>query len=258
MNKKLLKFLVIPLIGNLMGIFLFISPVQAAELSTINIINLTNKERIKAGLPEIKANSLLTKAAENKAEAIFDTQTFAHNLGSRKFSDWIKEEGYNYSYVGENLAMDFLTAEGAIRGWLDSPTHKKNLLNPEFEEIGVAVEEAQFENKKTILIVQIFGVQTTNNPRQTETTAKKETTLPKKTIVKDPMENGIPAIPENIEIGYRYSLNNNINYMSHSLRSADTDYFFTNDIVSEYNLNNLLIKPFISLMKNKRLLSKRG
>jgi hypothetical protein len=147
----------ISLISIMLGIFLL---PQLAFLSTITpdtIINLTNKERSKYGLNTLTANQLLSQAAYNKADAIFKSGKFTHQINNRKFSSWIKDVGYKYSYVGENLAVDFITAEGVIEAWLESETHKKNLLNNQFSEIGIAVVEGEFQGQNTTLVVQIFG-----------------------------------------------------------------------------------------------------
>ncbi len=72
--------------------------------------------------------------------------------------DFIESAGYNYQLAGENLAMDFSTNEGVNRAWLNSPSHAKNILNPDFKNIGVAVIEGQLEGHETTLIVQMFGL----------------------------------------------------------------------------------------------------
>ncbi len=162
-NKKQNPITIFLLIPISMGIFLW---PQTAWLSTItpeNIINLTNRERQKQDLPPLTANQLLTKAAYKKGQTILDNQIFQHNFNGRKFSAWIKETGYNYAYVGENLAIDFITSEGVIKAWLNSPTHRRNLLNKNFQEIGVAVLNGWFKDKNTTLIVQIFGQPLTVN-----------------------------------------------------------------------------------------------
>ncbi len=145
----------------LLGIFLL---PQIASLSTITdekIIELTNETRSKAGLPALTANQLLTKAAYDKGQAILKSQKFQHTLDGNSFSYWIKTAGYEYNYAGENLAVDFMSSEGVVSAWLDSPTHKKNLLHDKFTEIGVAILEGEFQGRETTLVVQEFGT-----PRQ--------------------------------------------------------------------------------------------
>ncbi len=145
------------LLGVLIGIFLLPQLASLSSVSPEKIIELTNKERIAAGMNILTANQLLTKAAHDKGLSIFSSQAFQHNIGDRKFSDWIREAGYDYSYAGENMAVDFMTSEGVMRAWMRSETHKKNLLNPSFSEIGIAVMDGSLDGKNTTLIVQIFG-----------------------------------------------------------------------------------------------------
>ena len=139
------------------GIFLLPKITFAAGITAEKIITLTNEERQTANLDQLSTNALLSQAAQNKARAIFTNQSFQHNFPEKKFSSWIKEVGYDYSYVGENLALNFLTDEGVINAWLNSPTHKNNLLNKNFSEIGVAVIRDDWQGQPAILVVQIFG-----------------------------------------------------------------------------------------------------
>lgn len=145
------------LLGLLVGIFLL---PQTAYLSTITpekLIELTNQERQASGLNSLTANQLLTQAAIQKGRAILETNIFKHTINDRKFSAWIRDTGYNYSYVGENLAIDFATSEGVIEAWKNSPLHKKNLLNPYYKEIGLAAVAGKFQGQETMVVVQVFG-----------------------------------------------------------------------------------------------------
>lgn len=142
----------------LTGIFLLPKTAWLSTITSEKIIELTNEERKAGGLNTLTANQLLEKAAHSKAQEIVASQEFAHNIKGKKFSDWIKEAGYLYSYAGENLAIDFITSEGVLEAWNNSPSHKKNLLNPYYTEIGVAIAKGNFQNKNSILVVQIFGL----------------------------------------------------------------------------------------------------
>lgn len=149
------------LVGILLGIFLL---PQLAYLSTITperIIELTNQERRSAGLNQLTSNQLLTEAAINKGKDILETNNFKHTINDKKFSAWIREAGYNYSYAGENLAIDFMTSEAVLDAWKKSALHKKNLLNPYYQEIGIGAVKGKFRGQDTILIVQIFGAPAT-------------------------------------------------------------------------------------------------
>jgi len=140
-----------------LGIFLLPKQAYLSEITSENIIQLTNETRMNSSLSALSENQLLTQSAYDKAYAILDAQKFAHNINDRKFSDWIKDNNYNYSYIGENLAIDFVTSEGVINAWLDSPAHKKNIINPRYQEIGIATVDGIFNGLATTLVVQIFG-----------------------------------------------------------------------------------------------------
>jgi hypothetical protein len=140
-----------------LGIFLLPNSVFASSITPEKIIELTNQERANVGMEKLTANQILAKAAYDKADAIFNAQTFEHTINGQKFSAWVREAGYQYNATGENLAIDFNTSEGVMKAWLASASHKENLLNPQYKEIGVAVKEGKFENENSIVVVQIFG-----------------------------------------------------------------------------------------------------
>lgn len=165
MNKtKYTKYLYIPLIVIVIGVFLLPKNVYSTSITDENIIILTNEERTKNNIDEVTANQLLSQAAYKKGNAILENQIFSHTIDGKSFSQWIKDSGYKYTYIGENLAIDFVSSEGVVNAWLASPSHKKNLLNDSFKEIGVAVLEGEFQDENTILVVQVFGTPLDDEP----------------------------------------------------------------------------------------------
>jgi len=151
---------IIPCLFVLLGV-LFLSPKTAylsQQIDTDTLIRLTNEERKRNGLNPLLYNETLAKAAEIKALDLLEDDYFGHNTPEGKdFVDWIKEAGYGYAYAGENLAMDFATSEGVMNGWMDSEKHCDNILGSNYEEIGIAVVAGEFNDKKTTMVVQIFG-----------------------------------------------------------------------------------------------------
>lgn len=145
------------LLAILIGIFLLPNLAYLAAITPENLISLTNQERQAQGLNVLSANELLTQAALNKGRAILNSQNFSHTINDKKFSGWVRDIGYDYSYVGENLAIDFATSEGVVKAWNDSPLHKKNLLSPYYSEIGIAAINGKFQGQDTTIVVQIFG-----------------------------------------------------------------------------------------------------
>ena len=65
--------------------------------------------------------------------------------------------GYKYRYAGENLARDFQDAPSAVNAWMNSPSHRENILNPNYRDIGIGVVEGNLAGVNTTIIVQFFG-----------------------------------------------------------------------------------------------------
>jgi hypothetical protein len=133
----------------------------ASQISPERIVELTNIERAKVGAGPVKLNSLLSEAAQRKAGDMFAFDYWAHNSPSgRDPWSFFKEVGYHYLYAGENLARDFSTPEAVVSAWMASPSHRENLLNPKYKEIGVSVVDGTLGGTQTTLVVQHFGTQT--------------------------------------------------------------------------------------------------
>jgi hypothetical protein len=130
----------------------------ATNISTPEIIRLTNVERANAGLGQLKENSALDKAAELKANDMFNKDYWAH-FAPDGTSPWyfFGLVSYQYSWAGENLARDFATSGGVVAAWMASSGHRANILNSNFTEIGVAVVNGNLEGEDTTLVVQLFG-----------------------------------------------------------------------------------------------------
>lgn len=129
-----------------------------ANISPEEVVELTNKEREAAGLPALNTDPQLTEAALNKAGYMFAKDYWAHTApdGTEPWK-FVLDSGYKYRFAGENLARDFATPEAAVSAWLDSPTHKENLLSPKYQDIGIAVVKGELNGVQTTLVVQMFG-----------------------------------------------------------------------------------------------------
>jgi uncharacterized protein YkwD len=128
-------------------------------LTVKGIINITNQERQKNGLPLLKENSQLNQSAKIKADDMLKNQYFAHeSLKGEGVSDLAKKTGYDYIVIGENLAMgNFKDDNDLVSAWMNSPGHRANILNSKYEEIGVAIVKGEFNGEQTWLAVQHFG-----------------------------------------------------------------------------------------------------
>ncbi|MDD5145945.1 MAG: CAP domain-containing protein [Candidatus Pacebacteria bacterium] len=129
-------------------------------LTQKGVIQWTNDQRAKYGLPLLTENARLDVSAEAKVGDMFENQYFEHNSPSGLgVEDLAKSAGYDFIVIGENLAMgNFENDKTLVRAWMDSPGHRENILNPKFQEIGVAVERGIFEGKTVWMAVQHFGM----------------------------------------------------------------------------------------------------
>jgi len=109
------------------------------------ILRLTNVERQSAGLNPVTACGRLARAALLHSNRMLEGQFFGHDdpgTGT-KIADRIRSTGYldsaNGWRVAENIAMGYSSASATMIGWMNSPGHRTNILNPEFTHLGVGV-----------------------------------------------------------------------------------------------------------------------
>ena len=140
--------------------FTYPTPAQLSAIVSQRIIELHNEARLEAGVEPLVVNTSLIDAATRKGLDMLKQQYFAHDTpdGKRPW-EWIDRGQYDYVYAGENLALDFTSAEVVQSAFMKSPSHRKNILNPKYREIGVAVLQGEFEGRDTILLVNFFGTQ---------------------------------------------------------------------------------------------------
>lgn len=126
--------------------------------SADQVVTLINEERAKNGLLALATNPFLAKAAQAKASDMFANNYWAHNSPTGR-TPWsfITAAGYKYVFAGENLARDFNDPRSAVRAWMDSPSHRSNILDENFRETGVAVASGELTGREGILVVQMFG-----------------------------------------------------------------------------------------------------
>ncbi|USN53297.1 MAG: hypothetical protein H6760_03985 [Candidatus Nomurabacteria bacterium] len=162
----------------LIGVKLFVMSIVAfypgtsyvSNVTVQNIVALTNQARQSAGLAPLAVNGLLGQAAQGKANDMIVNQYFAHTSPANVTPwDWFKRAGYSYKFAGENLAKDFSTAETLVDAWLASPSHRKNIMNANYTEIGIAVSTGEVNGVQTIVVAQMFGA-----PLQVEVAAAPE------------------------------------------------------------------------------------
>jgi len=145
----------------------------ASNIAPEQVIELTNQKRLENGLSPLTINGKLNEAAQRKAGDMFAFNYWAHNSPSgRNPWSFFNEVGYQYLYAGENLARDFLNSSSVVEAWMNSPTHRDNVLSPRYQETGLAVVNGTLNGVETTLVVQLFGTPTPAPVAQKPSTAE--------------------------------------------------------------------------------------
>lgn len=112
------------------------------------ILRLVNDVRAKGAtcggvykppVGSLQWNQQLTNAAENHSRDMADKNYFSHtSLNGRTFVNRITSAGYTgYRTLGENIAAGYGNANDVMKGWMNSPGHCNNIMNPSFKDIGI-------------------------------------------------------------------------------------------------------------------------
>lgn len=119
---------------------------------------LANQKRVIEGESSLVVNDLLTKAAEMKARDLVTKGYFAHTSPDGKAPwYWISRAGYDFDYAGENLAVNFSESEDIVNAWMNSMTHRANVLRREFSEFGTAVATGTYNGVPATFVVQMYA-----------------------------------------------------------------------------------------------------
>ncbi len=130
----------------------------ASKIDIDTLLKDTNKKRTEAGLQTLKLDQKLSDAAKKKASHMFKENYWAH-VSPAGVEPWffILEEEYDYMYAGENLAKNFNASDEVVDAWYKSPSHRENLLNPKYVDVGFAIVNGTLQGYETTLVVQMFG-----------------------------------------------------------------------------------------------------
>lgn len=127
------------------------------------VAELTNEQRSQFVQKPLIRSSLLDQAAKLKAEDMVKNSYFAHYSPDGVTPwHWFQEVGYTYAYAGENLAVHFNDSKMVVDAWMNSPTHKANIIKNEYTEIGIGTAKGVYEGYDTVFVVQLFGTPAKN------------------------------------------------------------------------------------------------
>lgn len=139
--------------GNVLSEF----PVGAAGKLQREIVALTNQARQQAGLKPLQVKRVLTFAAQRHALNMAGKGQMSHVLDGKNVGDRLKDAGYKYSYCGENIAWrtSFPSATEVFNAWMNSPSHRANILSANFTEISIGI--AKSGKTGDSYFCQVFG-----------------------------------------------------------------------------------------------------
>ena len=160
-----------------------------ADVYPAVVVSLTNKDRATNNLHALTVNDTLMRAAKLKAEDMASKGYFAHTSPEGLTPwHWFTQAGYKFIYAGENLAINYDESESVQSAWLDSPTHRANIMNENFTEMGVAVAHGSYNGMPTTFVVEMFGMPATTRAAAAEPRLPEAPAVPAETTPAAPRE----------------------------------------------------------------------
>jgi uncharacterized protein YkwD len=132
----------------------------ASNLSHESLLQETNEERSAVGQHTLALNDKLSRAAQAKANDMAAKDYWSHTTPDGQ-EPWVfvVNAGYEYKKAGENLAYGFRSSEATISGWMNSPSHKDNLLDSSYTEAGFGyANSSNYQGKGEVtIVVAMYG-----------------------------------------------------------------------------------------------------
>ena len=175
----------------------FVGVFNNSNLATVIPVVLTtliNEERTHGQLENLTVSPILDQAAQMKAEDMAKKSYFAHTSPDGQ-TTWnlLDTVQYRYDYAGENLAINFTDSQDVVMAWMNSPTHRANIVKSSYREVGTGLATGIYEGKETLFVVQVYANPQTSNilgvekevtPVVSEPIVKMQIdTLPKPTVI---------------------------------------------------------------------------
>ncbi len=136
----------------------FMATNQFAAVVDSVLVDLTNVDRAAYNLGSLAVNPKLVAAAQAKANDMAAKSYFAHTSPEGIDSwHWFKQAQYDFQHAGENLAVDFSDSADVERAWMNSPSHRDNILNSKYTEVGIATAVGTYQGHPTTFVVTMFG-----------------------------------------------------------------------------------------------------
>jgi uncharacterized protein YkwD len=126
--------------------------IRAEMLARVNAV------RKKAGAPALRSNTGLDQAAQRHAQDMLARDYFAHESPEGKtVRERARAAGYDWRRIGENIAEGQFSVDEVMATWMNSPGHRRNILDPAFKELGVGLALGRSGKSHQVVWAQAFG-----------------------------------------------------------------------------------------------------
>lgn len=135
------------------------SVLGAETIDPRDIVTYVNEERMKRGIRPLRVNETLMKAAKMRADVILKHQNFSHQdpYEHIQLDTVLPLLKYPFKYASENIGMGDSSGRAFVSGFMNSPPHRANLLNPQLIETGVAIVTGPYKEYYVNIAVHIFA-----------------------------------------------------------------------------------------------------
>lgn len=145
------------------------------------LVDRANTHRASLHVAPLVVNPKLSIAATLKAQDMAARGYFAHVSPEGTLPwYWFGQADYQFKSAGENLAVHFDDSEAVSDAWMASPSHRANIVNGLFTEVGIGTARGVYEGRETLFVVQMFGTPRVAAPVAVAPKATIETQAPVK------------------------------------------------------------------------------
>lgn len=219
----------------------------ATDITVTKLFDLTNQERVKNNISPLTYNEQLSEAAGKKAQDMFIKNYWAH-FGPNGTTPWqfIIGSSYQYEFAGENLAKNFMFSQGVIDAWMNSQSHKENLLRKDYKDVGFAIANGVLNGEQTTLVVQMFGT-----PQISSSAKFIKNNTPQQVQAVPPQQNVLAKTDQQPFNFYYASFNLNVLFIAFLLLALALDFYFASRMnvlkVGGKNIAHFMFAGFILL-----------
>lgn len=163
-ENSIIYFLLIVVFAELLFFSALFSPIASSFKDNIAailpgvLISSANKEREERDINQLIINPVLESAAQLKADDMAKRGFFSHtNPDGKQPWFYLEQAGYEFDSAGENLAVNFIDSKDVHKAWMKSSTHRANIVQGKFTEIGIATSRGEYKGKDVIFVAQFFA-----------------------------------------------------------------------------------------------------